>query len=160
MDLEDLIQRHRQHGLLIDANLLVLYMIGTVNKSRITKFKRTEKYTARDFEALRSILAQFARVITTPHILTEVSNLARPLGKEQAAFSRAFSRWIDAADERFEASREIARQPLFARLGLTDAAVASATRKEMLVLTDDLDLYLALARAGADCINFSHIRPL
>ena len=39
-------------------------------------------------------------------------------------------------------------------------AIAHATRKGILVLTDDLDLYLALEMSGADCINFSHIRPL
>jgi hypothetical protein len=37
------------NGLLIDTNLLVLFAVGTVNRNRIEKFKRTRQYTKTDF---------------------------------------------------------------------------------------------------------------
>ena len=49
---------------------------------------------------------------------------------------------------------------MFDRLGLTDAALASLDRHQFLFLTDDLDLYVTLAKRGADAINFDRMRPL
>jgi uncharacterized protein YaiI (UPF0178 family) len=49
---------------------------------------------------------------------------------------------------------------LFARFGLTDAAIANAAQRPMLVLTDDLPLYQTLVHQGVDAINFNHIRTL
>jgi hypothetical protein len=46
---------------------------------------------------------------------------------------------------------------LFAKLGLTDAAIV-ANLNSMFLLTDDLDLYVAAASAGLDAINFTHMR--
>lgn len=43
--IEELIEKHRANGLLIDANLLILYLIGKTNKDRIPTFKRTQQYT-------------------------------------------------------------------------------------------------------------------
>ena len=119
---EELLRRHRKNGILIDSNLLLLYLIGNTNRNRISSFKRTQKYTSRDFDLISRTLAQFEKVITTPHILTEVSNLARPLGAEQRVLTANFSHWIEVAQERFEASREVAGHGVFSRLGLTDAS--------------------------------------
>jgi len=38
--------------------------------------------------------------------------------------------------------------------------VATLCERGMLVLTKDLDLYLALQERGADALNFNHIRVL
>lgn len=99
-------------------------------------------------------------MITTPHIPTEVSNLAELSGSERNTFNGVFQQLTGTMDERFQTSREIVGHRTFARLGLTDAAIAMATRRDLLVLTDDLDLYVALAVNGLDCVNFNHIRVL
>ena len=59
-----------------------------------------------------------------------------------------------------DASRAVVRDACFERLGLTDAAIAMLCERGMLVLTGDLELYLALQARGADALNFSHIRSL
>ena len=47
----------------------------------------------------------------------------------------------------------------YERLGLTDAAIAVvAGEKKCGVLTDDLDLYLALHTDGIPVLNFAHVR--
>ena len=44
-------------------------------------------------------------------------------------------------------------------LGLVDAAIAALAREyKCTVLTDDLDLYLALSREGIMALNFAHLR--
>ncbi len=49
LDAVGLIEKHRANGLLIDTNLLVLFLVGKTNKSRILSFKRTQAYTLEDF---------------------------------------------------------------------------------------------------------------
>lgn len=39
-------------GLLIDTNLLVLFVVGTVNPGRIEVFKRTRKYNKSDYAVM------------------------------------------------------------------------------------------------------------
>ena len=39
----------------MDTNLLVLFIVGTVNPRRIESFKRTSKYSQGDFDILGSV---------------------------------------------------------------------------------------------------------
>ena len=157
-ELGSLIQRHGANGLLIDSNLFLLYLIGNTNEQRIPKFDRTQRYTIQEFRLLARLVAQFRRVITTPHILTEVSSLARLDGAELRKMRAKFHEVAQTTSEFYEESRSITGGPLFAKFGLTDAAIEVASRKPMLVLTDDLPLYLTLRHRGVDAINFNHIR--
>ena len=57
------------------------------------------------------------------------------------------------------ASVRAADEPVYRRLGLVDAAIVAVARdRKCTVLTDDLDLYLALVRDQIDVINFTHLR--
>ncbi len=73
---------YRNKGILVDSNLLLLYFLGKYNKSLIQRFKRTNKYVIEDYELLTSVIEFFTRVITTPNILTEISNLSGNLENE------------------------------------------------------------------------------
>jgi hypothetical protein len=134
-DAFQLIRKHRGNGLLIDTNLLLLYLVGKTNPGRIANFKRTSRYTVEDFDLLGQIVEQFRTLVTTPHVLTELSNLRDLQGEERPAFRSGF-------------------------LGLTDAAIASLSRHSYLFLTDDLNLYLTLLERGVDAINFSYLQQL
>ncbi|MEP0907709.1 hypothetical protein NC969_19525 [Leptolyngbya subtilissima ST-M1] len=46
----------------------------------------------------------------------------------------------------------------FIRLGLTDAAVLEALTDQVVLLTTDLDLFLAAQSTGAAAINFNQVR--
>jgi len=156
-----LIEKHRGTGVLIDANLVILYLVGRVNRERIKTCKRTQAYTAEDFDLLERLASCFSRFFTTPHVLTEVSNLTGSLvGRERLAIRRLIGLIVEQMEESFEPSRTVVRDACFERLGLTDAAIAKLCERGTLVLTADLDLYLALQTRGADALNFSHIRVL
>jgi len=159
-DVLGLIEKHRATGLFVDTNLLLLYLVGKTNKNRIANFKRTQQYTADDFELLDRIMGLFKIRITTPHVLTELSNLGDLQGSERAGFRSWFVRMIEDAREFYDESRIVVKENSFPRLGLTDAAIAAVARHRFLFLTVDLDLYVTLAKRGVDAINFNHLRPL
>jgi predicted nucleic acid-binding protein len=153
-----LIRKHRSNGILIDANLLLLYVVGMTNEQRIARFKKTDAYTVHDFRILQSLISEFQEVVTTPHILTEVSNLAKLTEPELSRLRHRFRTIVDASSEIVDTSRAIMAAPVFLRLGLADAAIFMAAKNPMLVLTADLDLYRTLRQAGVDAINFTDLR--
>lgn len=80
--LESLFQKYKKLGILVDANLLLVYFLGSFNPQLIPQYKRTEKYTLEDFAVLCRIIKCFDCLITTPNILTEVSNLSTALEEQ------------------------------------------------------------------------------
>ena len=156
--LDQLINKHRANGLLIDTNLLLLYLVGRTNKNRIPMFKRTQQYTIEDFELLEILISQFTALITTPHLLTELSNLATLQEPELLKLRVVFKETVEQTQEFYDESRHIVSDVAFDHLGLADAAIATLCHRNLLVLTDDLPLYVALTTRGLDAINFNHIR--
>lgn len=62
--------------ILIDANLLVLYVVGRASRDYIEKRKRLSEYVAEDYDTLLEVMSRADEVVVTPHILAEASNLA------------------------------------------------------------------------------------
>lgn len=73
-----------QRRLLVDSNLLVLYVVGSVNIKRVPQFKRTAKYTADDYRLLSGFMDQFPEVWVVPQVTAEVSNLTDLSGRKRA----------------------------------------------------------------------------
>src|ERR1017187_8063760 len=69
-------------GLLIDANLLVLFVVGTVNLGRIEDFKRTRKYNKGDYQLLLRVMERLKPWYTLAHVMAEVNNLSDLSGRE------------------------------------------------------------------------------
>ena len=109
---------------IIDTNLLVLLVVGSASKDYIVKHKRLQDYTADDFELLGLLLAGFSDIILLPHVLAEVSSLARQI--ENPARSRtqdAFKKLIATATELPAQSVLATLRDEFNDLGLTDAMI-------------------------------------
>jgi hypothetical protein len=159
-DVHQLINKHRGSGLLVDTNLLLLYLIGRTNKNRILNFKRTQAYTIDDFDLLNRFMAEFKVLITPPHVLTEVSNLGDLQRQEREVFRSCFVQIVEQSREHYDERLSAVQETCFRRLGLTDAAIAALASQGFLFLTDDLDLYLTLVEQRVDAINFNHLRPL
>ena len=62
-------------NLVLDANLTLLFVVGTAKLGYIGQHKRLSTYTTEDFELLRGFIAQARIVTVTPNTLTETSNL-------------------------------------------------------------------------------------
>ena len=151
---------HRR-SLLVDTNILLLFLVGSLDPALIARHKRVNQFTVEDFHLLDGLLRRFEMILTTPNVLTEANNLARQIGgaaKEQLAALLGALLQKGAFEEHVAESREASQIAEFRRLGLTDAGILHLTRKEWTVLTDDLPLYLALQVRGLQAINFHHLR--
>ena len=160
LDAAGLIEKHRSKGALIDANLLILYLVGKTNKRRIEDFKPCDVFEIEDFDLLEALVEYLGGVITTPHILTEVSNLAKLEAKELSAFRQVYKLAVEQMDEFYDESRAVVADAAFMPLGLTDAAIAVLQRRNRLVLTADFNLWGTLQGRGVDAVNFTHLRAL
>jgi hypothetical protein len=150
---------YRWEGLLIDSNLLLLLFVGLCDRNRIQKFKRTAQFTIRDFERLAAFIGRFKEVVTTPSILTEVSNLLGQLPDSlKYSFYRHFAHAMKNMHEQYTPSQELGNEKGFPRFGLTDTAILQAASGRYLVLSDDLRLTRYLLSQNITVINFNQLR--
>jgi len=146
-------------GLLIDTNLLVLFVVGSVNPERISSFKRTGKYSYSDFELLRHVIGPFTSHYTLPQVMAEVSNLTDMNGPERLMARLVLKTMVETLEEPKMSSVQACQNQHYQRLGLVDAAIAAISQEQgCTVLTDDLDLYVALTQQGAAVFNFAHLQ--
>lgn len=160
LDAVALIEKHRAKGVLVDTNLLVLFLVGRVNRQRIRNFKRTGDFTIGDYDLLVRLIDWFGKLIATPHVLSQVSDLTDLTDNELTKIRELFKMLVENIEESYDPSRLLVRDPAFKRLGLTDAAIATVCSRGVLVLTADAQLHVALQERDIDALNFNHIRPL
>jgi len=149
----------RWEGLLIDSNLLLLLFVGLRDRDRIQKFKRTAQFIIQDFDRLAAFAKRFKQVVTTPGILTEVSNLLGQLPDNiRHYFWQHFALGLKSLHEHYTPSQELGDESAFPNFGLTDTAILHAAVGKYLVLTDDLRLAQYLIGRKIDVINFNQLR--
>ena len=141
----------------IDSNLLVLLVVGSVDRGLISRHRRSRRFSPGDYDRLLALLAPLDRVLVTPNTLTEASNLLsssrdpRPMD-----YLRAL---IGNTEEIVVASRTAAQNRLFGRLGLTDAALLEVVSAQSPLITVDFDLYGAASAKGEGvAVNFTHFQ--
>lgn len=154
-----LISQYSKSGVLVDTNLLLLYFIGGHAPHRIGS-KRLQTFALSDLEILRTVLASFSKIVTTPHVLSEVSNFIGQITPEEwipSAFEH-FARGIDLMEEKFTPIESIYNTQAFLNHGVADAGIVSLAQTPYLVLTDDLPLANRLESIGSGVLNFNHLR--
>ena len=162
-EVPDLLSKYYTKGILIDTNILLLYLVGRVNRERIFRFKRTAQFTPRDYDLLLELVSKFQKIVVTPNILTEVNSLANQLGEpEKSRCLNIFSNFISQINfnEEYIESSIVARHNAFSRFGLTDCGIMLLAKDKYLILTDDLKLHLYMKALGIDTINFNNLRSL
>lgn len=145
--------------IILDANLALLLVVGLTNRSYIAIHKRLQGYDAIDFDILLEIISGTSDVVLTPNVLTETSNLIRYVKEPiRSEVSVILADLISKGNELFIASREAAARAEYVRLGLTDAVLLEIASRDAILLTIDLDLYLAALNANLSAQNFNHIK--
>ncbi len=158
--LDLILAQHKNKTVILDTNILLVYLVGRVNPEQIEKFNRTNsRYCAEDFEVLDNLLSKFTKFATTPNILTEVSNLGGQLsGDVKVAFFNLLSIFIQETNEQYISSSEISKDMLFVKFGITDRGIFELVKTEKyLVITDDRKLAGNLENYS---INFNNLRDL
>ena len=142
--LETLVVEYAPRGLLVDTNVLLLYLVGLFDRTFVERFKRTRArgYTADDFAIASNLMRCFRRVVTTPHILAEVSNLSFQMEEPRLiGYFRIVVRVLRGLHEQSVPKDLILDSPrlgLLPKIGFTDLSILEAAkRSKYLVLTDD-----------------------
>ncbi|MDX2160401.1 MAG: hypothetical protein SF162_03655 [bacterium] len=150
---------YRNRGLLIDSNILLLYLVGkTDSTDTFLADAKRNPCGPDDFAALELIVEKFDRLITTPHIFTEVHNLLQPEKVKRAVYP-VLEKYIQTASEVQVSAADVIETQEFRMFGLTDATIiAVIALQNYLLLTDDLPLYSYLYQRGVPAIKFSHFR--
>ncbi len=161
-NLAPLFQKYRGKGVLVDTNLLLLLLVGSIDPKHLARFKPTANraFTPSDYELLCWMIGQFPKIFTTPHVLTEVSNFSKQekgkIGKLLVNEIISLSR---RAHEFYEESRKLVVKDGFREFGLTDTAISNLPSNRFLVLTVDFPLSGWLEKRGIDVVNFNRFRP-
>ena len=147
-----LVQRHKNRGVVIDTNLLLLYVIGLSGVIRIQDFKRTNQFTDDDFRTISHFVKVFGKILTTPNILTEVNSLSNQLKNHQKprcydSFNQCLQHLFE---ERYLESTMIGPLRTFSKFGLTDAGTIQLAEEQHLILTDDFQMANYLESNGRD----------
>jgi hypothetical protein len=149
---------------LLDANVLLLLLVGEFDRELVAEFKRTRNqlFTADDFDLLRDdIVAQHSPVVTTPHILAEVSNLSASLvGEARDDYFAAFAAALEVIEEQHVPALSAVNDPIFRKFGLTDAGISRLydERQGLFVVTVDAPLCDYLQQKGMYAFNFNRIK--
>jgi hypothetical protein len=152
----ELIGKYSSAGVLVDSNLLLLLCVGILDQTRVSQEKGVREYTSQDYEILREFLSKFARLVTTPNVVTELSNLS---GRFRYDFRIVFRRFVretlvSKLAEQYVPSARASTHFAFDRLGITDATIGVLAEEKILVVTSDLDLSITLASRKLDHILF------
>ena len=142
----------------IDANLLVLLVVGETDRELIAKHRRLREFHEEDYERLVRLINHIEQILVTSNTLTEASNLLAQHGEpERSRFFEVLRILIEEHEEIVVASRAASRNNEFKRLGLTDAALLEVISNSNPLITVDLDLYLAaINKESESAYNFRH----
>ena len=150
--------------ILLDTNLLLLFVVGRIDPNIVGRHKNLRAYTVADYELLIAQLRKATRILVTPNILTETSNLLAQIGEpDRTQLFTGFQTLIQAMnviDEFHVPSTTAAGRGEFVRLGLADAVALVEHDDDFTLLTVDGPLYHAALAAGRKATNFTHLREL
>ena len=145
--------------LLLDANVLLLWIVGSLNSALVGNHRRLSSFDSDDFALVEGLAAQISHHISTPHVLTEVSN---HLGSGPQQMVRdgtaALDAYIANLDEILISAKIVAANPEFHALGLTDATILHFSGADIRVVSTDFHLCNRLAAKGVDVINPRNFR--
>ena len=152
-----LLERYSGLPVILDAKLLLLYWCASFDPGLVQSFKRLNSFSDEDVAILHQTLRSFSAINTTPHVLTEVSNLANSLPQwRKDDWASHFASQIDVVEEKWNSAQRIVKSPAFF-LGLTDAALCELASTHV-ILTIDFPLSNYLESRKLNVINFTHLR--
>lgn len=152
--------RQHQAGLLLDTNVLLLFLAEAVGGNFARRWSRTDGFADEHIAALHAATIEAKRFVTTPHVLTDATNLAgsgTARDHDRRRLNELLRAFAAEAEERYPRARIVAADSAFTRLGLADLAQAFHRRRSRpLVLTDDAPLTRELEGRGLPVANLSH----
>ena len=158
--LRSLLNEAGSRFLLLDSNLLILFLTAKHDIRLLKTFKRVQMFTEADAILLAWVIDQFKAIVTTTHVVTEASNLGNSLPSySRSGWFTYLAEFAASATEDTHPLRSLSTQAEFVRFGLTDCALSGLSRKYQ-VLTTDYRLSSYLGERGLGVLNFSDLRKM
>jgi hypothetical protein len=152
------LRAHLGRPAVLDSNLLLLHLCCEFHPPLVQSFKRLNTFDSGDAILLAATLGLFSTLHTTPHVLTEVSNLANSLPTwRKDSWCRFFAEHVGLIPEEYHPINELAADSAAMRFGLMDAALARLARTHT-VMTIDWPLTGFLESRGLPVVNFNRLR--
>jgi len=127
--------------ILIDANALIILILGLINPKLIQKHKRTSIYEKEDFEILLSEIEDLERLVVLPNVWTEVDNLLNNYaGHYKYQYIKQLTKTIELTTEKFIKSIDAINSDGFYDLGLTDSLILEYSKECEVLITSDSSL--------------------
>jgi len=157
-NLELTIKSLRNKFLTIDCNVFLLLVVGNIGLDNIEKFKRTNIFQKEDYPLLIKLI-EGSKLILTPNVLTEASNLLESYNKQidNLAFL-SLKKLIELNEESYLSSIQLSNSYCYLKFGLTDSSLFELSEKGVVTLTTDFPLFGLLQSRGLPAINFNQVR--
>jgi rRNA-processing protein FCF1 len=149
-------------NLILDTNLLILFMLGSYSPNDIPSNNYTSSYDKSDFDLLKRILEIQSSICITPQILAELSNQSFKIfyGNKKNKFLEILVNKLTKINEKYiELSELLKETELFYKFGFTDLSIFELAKKgNFVVLTDDHKLHNILEFNKLHSLNFTKLR--
>lgn len=161
-EIKKYIIKYKPKGLIIDTNILILFLIGSYDDNYICSCELTKKYTQKDFELLKKIISFFNAVLITPYVIAELSNLSRKKITEckRIAYFKTVIKFLETTSEENPSLTSLlgCKIKLIEEFGFTDMAIFNLSKnKNIPILTDD-GPFFHYSYSKTPTIKFEHIK--
>jgi hypothetical protein len=142
----------------LDCNVLLLLVVGSLDRKHIGRFKRTRIFVETDFELLASLISK-SHLILTPNVFSEASNLLESYNFNKQKYGlKLLKTFIKAYEEHYSPSKKLIENGAFMKFGLSDSSIEDLCLNGVFAITVDLPLYGYLYGKSMPVINFNHLR--
>ena len=157
LNLNYLVNKYSRLGLIIDSGPLLVLIVGAFKPSELL---RIGKYNEQDYKIILSFLKKFQRIIITPYIISELSNIAHSrLDKShfKEIILGCVSYLKNFKEQQIKKDRVLNKKEA-QWLGFTDVSVIITSEiQKSLVLTEDGKLITECEKSGIDVIDFTSL---
>lgn len=124
--------------ILIDANALVVLLIGLIDPRLFKTHNTTSIYEEEDYYDLMGVVGDLKNLVILPNVWTEVDNLLnRFSGNYKYPYIQAISNTINNTTETYIQSIIATQSHEFFELGLTDSLLLTYAKECKLLVTSD-----------------------
>ena len=170
---QDFVAACSRYGLLLDANMLLVYVVGHHRPDDILRFQRTkDDYDVMDYKIIKGYVGKSKgkTIITTPYIITEVEHFVeaeqnRPKKGKTTLDKKYYRELLNVlgmirehymGNDAMQISKTFSIDSLM-RFGISDLSLARATDDGYAFLSSDRDLCDRLLQAeDRHCIMPGH----
>jgi len=161
LELDNFIYKYSNRGIIVDTEPLLVLIVGNFDPSELIHIG-DENYNEKDSKILFSFLSKFNRLIITPYVIAELSNLANKRLTKAGNFKR-FVLECQSVFKNYTESR-IKKDKILNRkeaqwLGFPDVSILISSENENLpILIKEAPLLRECAKLGIKTIDFGSLR--